>query len=379
MPLRLPRVFLSSTFYDLRYLRAELDRFVSETLGYEVLASEHPSFPTDPDATTVENCVRRVREEANILILVVGGRYGQVPDDGDQSVTNMEYVAARAKGIPIYAFVLKDVLDLLPVFEQTPGADFSRVVETPRLLEFVKALREEDRIWVFPFETAADIADVLKVQFAYRFAAGLDAELRMRSDPEGLRGLHGEALRLAVEKPPAWQGYFLVECLRQELARHRAEYEAYRVGASWGVSERPDDRFAWVSQRIEDLTRLPEGLVPVMNQLLNEAMGAADVRRIASGAEVFGNAFKSALDWVANVRRARLGADCEALRAVVSRAPASMISEMMQLPNKVEAQIRSGVAADPKTKQIVLEFVLSLPPGWEDAVSGELSVLKQRC
>ena len=74
-PSRPPCVMVSSTFYDLRQIRDDLRQFI-EGLGYRPLLSEHPSFPIDPDTTTIENCRRRVEQDADILVLVIGGRYG---------------------------------------------------------------------------------------------------------------------------------------------------------------------------------------------------------------------------------------------------------------------------------------------------------------
>jgi len=73
-----PCVMVSSTFYDLRQVRTDLENFLSRDLGYHPLLSEFASFPVDPDKTTVENCRRRVEKNADILVLVIGGRYGSV-------------------------------------------------------------------------------------------------------------------------------------------------------------------------------------------------------------------------------------------------------------------------------------------------------------
>lgn len=73
-----PTVMVSSTFYDLSQVREELRKFLQDEVGYRPLLSEHPSFPIDPDADTIENCKRRVEQDADILVLIVGGRYGYV-------------------------------------------------------------------------------------------------------------------------------------------------------------------------------------------------------------------------------------------------------------------------------------------------------------
>jgi Domain of unknown function (DUF4062) len=73
-----PAVMISSTFYDLAQVRADLLDFLQNEVGYRPLLSEHKSFPVDPDADTVENCKRRVERDADIFVLIIGGRYGYV-------------------------------------------------------------------------------------------------------------------------------------------------------------------------------------------------------------------------------------------------------------------------------------------------------------
>ena len=68
----LPTVMVSSTFYDLKQIRADIGHFLKDDLGYTSLLSELPSFPIDPNKDTIENCRKRVEESADILILIIG-------------------------------------------------------------------------------------------------------------------------------------------------------------------------------------------------------------------------------------------------------------------------------------------------------------------
>src|SRR5260370_34240495 len=120
----IPGVMVSSTCYDLRQIREDLRRFLQDEMGYRPLLSEHPSFPLNPDAKTVDNCRERVERDADILVLVIGGRYGTVDDRTSKSVTNLEYLGARQKGIPVYAFIEQEILPLLSVWKANPTADF---------------------------------------------------------------------------------------------------------------------------------------------------------------------------------------------------------------------------------------------------------------
>ena len=104
-----PAVFVSSTCYDLKQIRADIKDFIEKQLGYEAVLSDYDSFPLAPDIGTVENCLRAVKERADIFILVVGGRYGSLTDTG-KSVTNLEYIHARAQNIPIYVFINKEIV-----------------------------------------------------------------------------------------------------------------------------------------------------------------------------------------------------------------------------------------------------------------------------
>ena len=131
-------VFVSSTCYDLKQVRADIFDFLG-SLGFEPVLSEYNSFPIQPEVTPIENCLAVVGAKADIFVLIIGGRYGSAPNDG-RSVTNREYLAARAKGIPVYVFVQRSVLDLLRIWKANQSADFSSAVDSPKVFEFVSLL-----------------------------------------------------------------------------------------------------------------------------------------------------------------------------------------------------------------------------------------------
>ncbi len=69
-----PRVFVSSTYYDLKHLRSALDAFIAG-LGYEGVLSEKGDIAYAPDAPLDDSCYRAA-EQADIFVLIIGGRYG---------------------------------------------------------------------------------------------------------------------------------------------------------------------------------------------------------------------------------------------------------------------------------------------------------------
>jgi hypothetical protein len=86
--MRKPAVFVSSTCYDLKQVRADLHMYL-DNAGFEPVLSEYSTFPVDPGAATVANCRKVVENRADIFVLIIGCRYGSTDEDG-KSVTNLE-------------------------------------------------------------------------------------------------------------------------------------------------------------------------------------------------------------------------------------------------------------------------------------------------
>ena len=109
-----PRVFVSSTYYDLKHIRSSLDQFI-ESLGYDPILSEKGDIAYTHDRALDQSCYREA-ENADIFVLIVGGRYGtgasseirkpaKTFSDRYESITKKEYESAAKKNIPIYIFI----------------------------------------------------------------------------------------------------------------------------------------------------------------------------------------------------------------------------------------------------------------------------------
>jgi hypothetical protein len=103
-----PRVFVSSTLYDLRYIRENLKFFI-RTLGYDPVLNEEGTIFYDPRAHVQDACLTEI-PNCQLFILVIGGRYGSSFKDSDKSITNTEYTEAVRHKIPIFALVEHGVL-----------------------------------------------------------------------------------------------------------------------------------------------------------------------------------------------------------------------------------------------------------------------------
>lgn len=159
-----PRIFISSTCYDLKDARARLTEFL-EAFGFEVLNSQTFSFGVTPKKHAVDACLDQV-DLADYLILIIGNRSGTVRDG--TTVTNAEYNRAVERGIPVIPFVQKAVVESLPLYKDNPTADFARVFDNVRIFDFIEVIAsgKQDN-WLHPFESVPGIEKSIRAQFAY--------------------------------------------------------------------------------------------------------------------------------------------------------------------------------------------------------------------
>jgi hypothetical protein len=370
---------VSSTFYDLAQVRTDLREFLEDEVGYRSLLSEHPSFPIDPDADTIENCRRRVEQDADILVLIIGGRYGYVDAASDKSVTNLEYLAARAKGIPIYAFVDRTVTAVLPVWKSNPDADFSGRVDSVRLFEFVEQVRSEDRVWTQEFGRAQDIVAALRIQFAHLTADGLRWRRRLQGRAQReFRGLHGEALRLALERPMAWEYRLFGQVLSDEVEASEDLIREHRLGLLIGPGQHAPsgDMTWWIQAQLAELENLVEAGTLLLNESLPEAFRPpgtpGDVTEIVFVARQLGAIHRHAVEWSQRVRRAHVPERFRPLVNEMAWFSDSIIERLGSFGPDVLRQVEEGLAdlpepgEEPKTIKITLTFELSNIEGYQE-------------
>lgn len=173
-----PRVFVSSTYYDLKHIRSSLDTFI-ESLGFESILSEKGDIAYSPDVPLDESCYREV-VNADIFVLIIGGRYGAEasteqrlnPDNFFErydSITKKEFCAALDHDVPIYILVDSSVYAEYKTFQKNRKNDeitYAHVdsVNIFRLLDEILGLRRNNPVQ--SFEKASDIENWLREQWA---------------------------------------------------------------------------------------------------------------------------------------------------------------------------------------------------------------------
>lgn len=192
-----PRVFISSTYYDLKHIRASLDIFV-DSFGYEPVLSEKGNIAYTHESALDESCYREA-ENSDIFVLIVGGRYGSEVSGGDkipkptfferyESITKKEYESATSRDIPVYILIEKGVHSEYQTFlrnKDKKDIDYAHVesVNVFHLIEDILSKPRNNPIQTF--EKFEDIETWLREQWA-----GLFRELlRRQSQQQQLSGL----------------------------------------------------------------------------------------------------------------------------------------------------------------------------------------------
>lgn len=187
-----PRIFISSTYYDLKNVRADLERYIREC-GYEPVLNERGNIPYGSEKKLEEYCYKEI-ELCDVLLSIIGGRFGSSAEEEPYSISQKELKTALDLGKPAYIFVEKNVLAEFRTFEKNKDLDGVQyvAVDDPRVYQFLgEILALPINNPVASFETSADIIRYLKEQWAGLFQrllqeASRQKEYRLIENLEGM-------------------------------------------------------------------------------------------------------------------------------------------------------------------------------------------------
>lgn len=227
-----PRVFISSTFFDLRSMRASLERFVKE-MGYDAVLFERGHIPWGRDDPLESYCYREIHT-CDILVAVIGGKFGSFARNSESSITQNEIKEAYEKGKQVYLFVDKSVHSEYQTYIQNKHLDgFVPVsVDNCKIFDFIHEIYSmTSGNPVEPFETVEDIIRYLREQWAGLFQRLLATSLRsmesemlsdIKTSSETLRSLVNVLIK--EKKNPAQ--------VNDILMLHHPAFEAVKKAAS---------------------------------------------------------------------------------------------------------------------------------------------------
>lgn len=165
-----PRVFLSSTYYDLKHVRGDVERFIKEQ-GYDSVLNEKGNIPYGSERRLEEYCYKEI-DNCDILISIVGGRFGSSSQDDGYSISNIELKTAIEKGKQVYIFIDKSVFSEYKTYiknKENHEISYAAVddVRIYKFLDEITGLPLNNQI--HPFEMVHEITSHLKEQWAGLF------------------------------------------------------------------------------------------------------------------------------------------------------------------------------------------------------------------
>lgn len=174
------KIFISSTYYDLRIVRDELEGFING-LGYESIRHEQGHIPYGSKKGLEDYCYKEIGV-CDILISIIGGRYGSKSRTDDRhSISQMELKTASELNKQVYIFIEKSVYEEHSFYlanRENKDVKYTHV-DNVKIHEFIKTVSELPfNNTTFPFETASDIKKYLKDQLSGLFQRLLKEEER---------------------------------------------------------------------------------------------------------------------------------------------------------------------------------------------------------
>ena len=200
----IPRIFVSSTYYDLKHVRERLEKFI-DNYGFEPILFESDNV-TYQHGKEIDHSAYYEVGLCHLMILIVGGRYGasSTPDkvieerkkyDDDYiSITRKEFETAIFKNIPVLIFIDKNVYGEYQTYKKNQDLidelnlaklrtkDVQKFtfanVDHVNVFKFIDVLRSNP---IKTFERVEEIENYIKAQLSGMFYLYLES-LKKNSD-----------------------------------------------------------------------------------------------------------------------------------------------------------------------------------------------------
>ncbi|MFT8863173.1 MAG: DUF4062 domain-containing protein, partial [Acetobacter fabarum] len=170
-----PRVFVSSTYYDLKFLRSSLEVFI-ESLGFEPVLFEKGDVAFSPIRALDQSCYKEA-QNCDLFVLIIGGRYGsptssegEVRDikvDPYVSITKKEFETANKKGVPCFVLIEAGVYSEFQTYKKNKNKEINFAhVDSKNVYIFIdEILSLKINNPVFSFNHTQEIYDWLREQW----------------------------------------------------------------------------------------------------------------------------------------------------------------------------------------------------------------------
>ena len=193
-----PRIFVSSTFYDLKYIREDLANYI-KAHDFEPILFEDGDIGYSPFTNLDASCYKAM-ENADMALLIIGGNYGspaagETPDGFKEfvSITRREFQKGIDEGVPFFVFIDRSVYAEYGIYSLNSKEIASgecaikfKVTKNINVFRFIQEIESIKQISITEFNKVSDIKDFLSKQWADMFKTYL-ASIKERKEIEQLR------------------------------------------------------------------------------------------------------------------------------------------------------------------------------------------------
>ena len=201
-----PQVFISSTYYDLKSVRDDIPRFLRD-IGYDSIRHEVGGVPYARNEKLENSCYKEI-ENCDILLCIIGGRFGASSATSTGSITQNELRTAHEQGKQVFIFVDKSVHGEWHFYQNNKHLKDVKYtsVNDKRVFEFIDEVSQlPTGNPLFAFDTSSDIISILREQLSGLFKRFLSEQslVQQRRLFEELKAsitTVGELAKLMTEK-----------------------------------------------------------------------------------------------------------------------------------------------------------------------------------
>lgn len=177
-----PRVFISSTYYDLRQYRNNIESFI-QSIGYEPVMHERATIAYSQNQPLEKDCYTEL-SSCEIVVGIIGNHFGSQSSESELSVTMEELKTALKEKKKLYVFISKEVFYENRTYKKNKengNENFlSAFTDNIKIHEYLAELTDDvNDHYIAPFETTDEIISILKAQFAGLFQGLLSREAAM--------------------------------------------------------------------------------------------------------------------------------------------------------------------------------------------------------
>ncbi len=337
-------IFISSTCKDLHNERLVLKSDI-ENLGHNVILSESFTFPIEPTKNTIDNCIDIVRNEADILILLIKDNYGCIVPRTGRSITHMELQTAQDKGIPIYTFTNSETLRQKVLLEGQLNEDS----EFLKVCKFIDEVRQERNLWNFEYSGVDDILNTIKTQLSILMKHSLTTRNKVDAIDKKWVFPHitPEAYRLLVYKEKNYVEQFFFQVMKDEMGRYvdlKLDYKySHLLNASY-KQKSLSEFVSWIKDIFDEFAFYLKSEIRLENAFFDSyKKDDSDFRQLYYVAKRFANRYADMLELGIHLKSEYVYPEYASIQGRIMGMVDNAISQLENLPQSALDAIDKNV------------------------------------